>query len=373
MRQVLRRYAFPYMIIAAVLAVALPFSSFASELVDVSDQVNEIWNARNWNYFTYAQTGYQGNYNVSYQYNTSSVNQNYNGVKVVGRQLSTAFDAGTYVQVRFPVLLSDVESFSTDLYFGFYGVDNNDGDYYRYTDGCSLYRAIIYSTSSGSQQIPSQSISTSAEYIFRPTESVGSGSNLSNHYFTLKKLNLTSNYSGTHDIAFVWLSFEISRGAWNPDISSYFFCGMASDLEIGTIDGGSAAIIDSLTGLQGSIDTLVEDLKENDGKILDELGNVIYELESDAVTAAEAENLVSNSVSKGEQLDQLGDSLSNVPKPDVNNVTSVIKPSVTLSNSNPQLVQTALSVVYSWEKFLAILALVIALGTISYIVFGKKG
>lgn len=373
MRQVLRRYAFPYMIIAAVLAVALPFSSFAAELVDVSDQVNEIWNARNWNYFTYAQTGYQGNYSVAYQYNTSAVNQTYNGVKVVGRQLSTAFDAGSYVQVRFPVLLSDVESFSTDLYFGLYGVDNVDGDYYRYSSGCSLFRAIIYSTSSGSQQIPSETISTSAEYIFRPTETVGSGSNLSNQYFTLKKLNLSSVASGTQDIAFVWMSFEISiGGSWNPDISYYFYCGMASDLEIGTIDGGSAAIIDSLSGLQGSIDILVEDLKENDGKILDELGNVVYELESDAVTTAEAENMVTNSVTKGEQLEQLGDSLSNVPKPNVNNVTSVIKPSVTLTQSDPELVQSALSVIYSWDRLLAILAVVIALGTISYILFGKK-
>lgn len=372
MRQVLRRYAFPYMIIAAVLAVALPFSSFAAELVDVSDQVNEIWNARNWNYFSYAQTGYQGNYNVAYQYNTSAVNQTYNGVKVVGRQLSTDFDGGAYVQIRFPVLLSDVESFSTDLYFGLYAVDNNDGDYYRYTDECSFYRAIIYSD--GTNQVPSESISTKAEYIFRSTDTVGSGSNLSNQYFTLKKLNLSSVAGSTHDISYVWMSFEISiGGSWNPDISYYFYCGMASDLEIGTIDGGSSAIIGSLSGLQGSIDGLVEDLKESDGQILDELGNVIYELESDAVTAAEAENMVTNSVSKGEQLEQLGDSLSNVPKPNVNNVTSLIEPSATLSNSDPQLVQTALSVVYSWEKFLSILALVIALGTISYSIFGKKG
>lgn len=370
MRQVLRRYAFPYMIIAAVLAVALPFSSFAAELVDVSNQVEEIWNASNWNYFIYSGSAYQGNYNVAYQYNTSAISSSYNGVQVVGRQINSSFNSGTYLQVRFPLLLSDVESFSTDIYYGLYAVDG-DGDFYRYTDKASLDFASVYSVFSGSQEIPSKLMGSSYEYIFRPTDSVGSGSDLSNKYFTMKKFNITTNYTGTYDIAYVVIYYSINFTS-NPDLDFYFYCGMGSDLEIGTIDGGSAAIIGSLSGLQGSIDGLVDDLKENDGQILDELGNVIYELESDAVTAAEAENLVSNSVSKGEQLDQLGDSLSNVPKPDVNNVTSVIKPSVTLTQSDPQLVQTALSVIYSWDRLLAILAVVIALGTISYILFGKK-
>lgn len=369
MRQVLRRYAFPYIVIAVLLAAALPFSCFATELVDVSNHIDEIWNAQNWNYYSYSNSSHKGTYETWYQFNDNSTENAYNGIQVVGRQLSKTFSSSRFVQVRFPVLLSDVESFSFDLYFGLYGI--NDGSYYRYSDSVSVYNFHVYSSSSGSETVPADILTSSASYIFRDSSSEPTYSTVGN-YITLNKLHLSTSSENPTDIAYVWFSFEFSTLFDDPDIDFYFYVGMGSDVEIGTVDGGTNIILGGLTGIQGSIDGLVSEMQQSQGQILDELGNVKMFLESDAITTAEAEQLVSNSVSKGEQLKELGSALSNVNKPNVNNVTSVIKPQNTLSQASPQMVQNALSVVYSWDKLISILALVVALGTISYILFGKK-
>lgn len=362
---------FFYIIFSVLLAAILPINCLAAELVNVSNSVTEIWNATGWNYFTYGGTSEPGQFVPGYyQYNFVGQNMDYNGIKVVGRRISSVPHGTTYIQLRIPLMLNDVESFSTDIYFGIFGIDD-DKNFIRESSRPTVYRAFIYSTSDGQNVVPSNYLSTKAEYIFYSAATVGSGSVAQDAYFTMKKLNISSDNTSTTDIAYLWISFQLNM-TWTQGVTYNFVAGMSQDLEIGTIDGGSSAIIGSLSGLQGTIDNMLSDMQANDGLILDSLGNVIYELESDAVTTADAQQLVNTSQSKGEQLKQLGNTLSSVPQPDIQEVTSVIKPSHSMSTANPQLVQSALSVVYSWDKFLAILALVIALGTISYILFGKK-
>lgn len=370
MRQVLRRYAFPYMIIAAVLAVALPFSCFASELVSVNEnQLFQIWGANNWNYFKYTSNE-TGTYKQYYQYNDSSIPQVSNGLTVSGRLTSFRLSASVnYIRVRIPLLLTNVESFESNIYFGLYHI-NEDGTYHDSTSSVLAEVVTCYSRFNDSYSLPTGYVSSTQSYVFRPVDSVSDDWVNLNKYFTMRRLRVYSKWTEPTPLYYIWLSFSLNV---DSDRTQYFFIGMGDDAEFTAPDQGSANIVNGLNGVQSSIDSLVSSMQETQGQLLDEVGNVVAELQSDAFTTIESEQMYTNAVSKGEQLDQLGDSLSNVPKPNINSVTSVVKPTVTLNNTNPELVQSALSVIYSWDRLLAILAVVIALGTISYILFGKKG
>lgn len=73
-----------------------------------------------------------------------------------------------------------------------------------------------------------------------------------------------------------------------------------------------------------------------------------------------------------DRMEQMGDILNSVPKPPTQNITQVIKPSDTLVDTDIDGALTALNVIYNWKTFGTIIALVVALMTISYVIFGKK-
>lgn len=374
MRQASRLRAFPYILIAAVLAVALPFNSFAADVVPLStDRLYDIWGSLSgWNYFRYANSNYIGSYKTYYAYNSASWPQDYNGVTVVGRlsPVLTPFTRSENLAVRIPFMLSDVSFMEFDIYYGLWGEDS-DGYKYNYTSSVSVYYPTLYNNSV--VEIPSTYVDNRQLYPFSDNSSIGS-SGSSGLFSYLGRLHFSTNFrdGSTNNVNYLYLSFHVPV-IENDELDYYFFCGMADTGSITTPDGSSGAIISGLDGLQGSIDNLVSDMQQSNGQILDDLGNVVFYLENNAVASAESIKILEDGTAKQEELTQLGNALSNVPKPNVSTVTNVMNPTQALSQASSQSVQNALAIVYSWDKLLAILGLVVAVGSASYILFGKKG
>lgn len=353
-----------YIVICFILALALPFSSFASESLSLNEsQFSLIWNAQNWNYYVQkyptisgtVSVGFPGTYRQYYMYDSAD-DISYNGLIVYGRQFNFSYLNTTSISLNIPLGLQNIDSFQSDFFLGLWSPDLVD--LRSYINQVSF----TYTSISGSSLSP-DIITFNNNYLFNPEPNTGS---YGNSLIPLRRYNLLINEDSVNRLI-ISIYFDVPLPS-----TCYFFCGMASDTEIGAQDGQQQAVISGLSGIQGTIDGLVSDLQENDGKILDSLGNLEYILEGDAVTAAEAEQLVEDSLSKGEELGQLGDALASVPKPDINSVTSVIKPETVLSNSDASVVQLAMSPLYSWDKLLAILGALVAVFTISYILFGKK-
>lgn len=353
-----------YIVICFILALAFPFSSLAVDSLSLNEsQFSLIWNAQNWNYFVQKypgssgtiSVGYPGTYQKYYMYDSSD-DISYNGLTVYGRQFNFSYLNTTEILLSLPLSLQNIESFQSDFFLGLWSPDLDD--LRSYISGVSF----TYSSSSGSHLLP-HLITFNNNYLFNPEPSTGSHGN---SLIPLRRYNIFINEN-----YITRLFVNITLRTPLPT-TCHFFCGMASDTEIGAQDGQQQLVINGLNGIQGSIDGLVSDLQENDGKILNSLGNLEYILEGDAVTSAEADQLVQDSLTKGDELAQLGDALASVPKPDINSVTSVIKPETVLLNNDPASVQFALSSIYSWDKLLAILGVLVAVFSISYILFGKK-
>lgn len=370
-----RKFSIKYVVVALLLALALPFFSFAAENLSLDEsQFSLIWNARNFNYFQQRSNGslsnWPGTYEKFYMFDSSSRPQDYNGLSLYGRLFSFSSLNTDRISIVCPINLLSLDSFSSDFFYGLYyfnsnGVAVNALDYVDYSS--SYYKK--YPLSSDSFQF--DLISRDSTYFFYDQESVpttGSGSSSFTGFRSFRRLTVYANTESVYQFSF---SFTLSEPL--PENGRYyFFFGMASDAEIGAQDGQSQVIINGISGIQGSIDSMVSEMQQSNGQILDQIGNVLYELEGDAVTASDADQLLADSISKSEELDQLGDALASVPKPDVNSITSAMNPSTVLQNNDSASVQLAMAPLYSWDKLLSILGVLVAVFSISYILFGKK-
>lgn len=364
-----------YFVVCVFLALALPFSSFAVDNFSLDEsQFSLIWNAQSWNYFSQTYTNSSGTgstlhkpgtYKQYFMYDSAVIPSSYNGLSVYGRLLTFSHIQTSSIRINIPIQLLNIDNFSTDFFLGLWSL--SDGTYVtslnNYIDSISIFG----SDSNGSVVVPDVIFNNKREYFFNTRSSLES-SQYNIDFFKLYRLSCLFDTSSLQQII-VRVFFTTPLPI--PD-NFYFFCGMASDTEITSQDGQQQAVISGLSGIQTTIDGLVSDLQENDGKIIDSLTNLEYILEGDAVTAADAEQLVQDSLSKGEELGQLGDAFASVPKPDINSVTSVIKPDTVLQNNDSASVQLAMSPLYSWDKLLAILGVLVAVFSISYILFGKK-
>lgn len=365
-----RKFSIKYVVVALLLALALPFSSFASENVSLDDsQFSLIWNANNYNYIrqttSSSTTSWPGEFQKFYMFDKIYGPSDFNGLTLYGRIFRFSAINTSRITVNIPLNIQGIDFFSTDLFFGLY--KGSSPEFVMHNDFISFSSASYVDFQLERHSL--NHLNTGFSYYFYPEPSVPS-TFPSGLFRTFNRLSLDNRSSSSDSILFLSVTFDVSISL--NSYPWYFYIGMASDTEIGAQDGQQQIVINGLNGIQGSIDSLVSEMQQSNGQIVDQLGNVLYELEGDAVTAADAEQLVQDSLSKGEELGQLGDALASVPKPDVNSITSVMNPSTILQNNDSASVQLALASIYSWDKLLSILGVLVAVFSISYILFGKK-
>lgn len=362
MRQAFRRYAFPMMIIAAVLAAALPLNCFAAERVYfTNDFASTILNIQDFPYlsipsFGLTDTGIPERY-FSYSPNTDI---NYS---VFCREfyLSNPYMPVSAV-VNIPLFLNDISSFNLTFFVGILNSNNSSVDQPSYNENLNFNAAILTTPN----EPIDLSISPALDVNFTASDSSPGEFN-----FFLRKYSVSFSSSSLFDVNYFQLICSLDDFNDLPPNYTVIF-GISDQSSITTVTGGSSSVIKSLEIMARLFESFIAAEIQTDSQILDKLDDIIDYFTSNGSSGGESEDILEEGAEKQEQLEQLGDALSNVPKPSIQNITQSFDPADTLISADPGMIQNALSIVYSWDKFLILLGLFIAVGTISYIIFGKK-
>lgn len=362
MRQALRRYAFPMMIIAAVLAAALPLNCFAAERVYITnDFASTILGISDFPYLSFSSLGLSSS-GYPARYYSFSPNTGIN-FSLSCREFSIA-SLGIPVDSVFtiPLFLNDISSFTLSFYLALFPSDNSSLDLPNYTDHLNI-NAVVLTTDNQSIDL---NISPGSDVRFTSSDISSDSQNL---YF--RKYTVSFSSSSLYDINY--LKFFVSVSDLPVEVSLFqFVFGISDESSITTVTGGTSSVIKSLEVMARLFESFIAAEIQTDSLILDKLDDIIDYFTSNGSSGGESEDILADGEEKQQELEQLGDALSNVPKPSIQNITQSFDPADTLISADPGMVQNALSIVYSWDKFLILLGLFIAVGTISYIIFGKK-
>lgn len=375
MRQAFRRYAFPMMIIAAVLAAALPLNSFALDISSVSlydDFATNCFGLYNWNYLYDVSNSYYSYGHFSSKCSISPVfEDDFGGVDnsvsfpVLSRtyKFTAPFSGKHYFRFDLPIFLKDIYSIDFDFFFTLLPIS-----------GSSLipnFTSVILHTDSSSIDLVWDRPIVDYKFLYSDSDFPDYPQSSFIH-----SRNISYSSTSSFDANYISFFFYVDHSS----VSSYFLTfALYPNVSVSTLSSNVSSLMQGQELIVRLLDTSIAQDASNNALIIDRLDQILAAVEaggsggsgSDPGTG-EGEEILQEGAIKQEQLEQLGDALSNVPKPSIENITQSFDPADTLISADPDMIQNALSIVYSWDKFLILLGLFIAVGTISYIIFGKK-
>lgn len=403
------KYIISFIIIFS-LCIVLPFSSLAVDSFSLNTNLVQIMGVRNFYYafhsYSYESSanegpilfaGHVGYYSPAhiYELDPYSTDNGYsqlfgnesNGI-ILTRWSSIGYQS--YIEYCIPLSFGRFSNRSPD--FGFsaqFGFSiSAEGNLYSPDLVESFDIDKIYFK--GQRRIDSD-LFANYEYLVNYNELPVLVTDTDNYYYRL--LNMSFSYSSdmfeylTDYIDMDYLYIRVRKDMRNSSV----FSGVTTHygftrLDINSTETDYINIIGNLNNLQLKIDTLIAAVNNNFSALFELLENAdtseqlqiiqqtIQEVNGEWSEADEElyEAYVEETKQTTDRMEQMGDILNSVPKPPTQNITQVIKPSDTLVDTDIDGALTALNVIYNWKTFGTIIALVVALMTISYVIFGKK-